>query len=1007
MPPDVALSTQSCPLHPPTTHGDGDVPVAVASPPGLTVTEVDASTGSGRVGLTGVGAAGSSGDGGTTTEVTGFMDVYAKTILPRTSAAQHAAAIMYCFFIYRKYIIGLRYTEGMISKTVTHAWAQDAQTLLALLESDEVRGLRSASVARAQASGSDNSFGDMQGRSLLLLFVRQFASPLIMLLLVAAGLTVWLHEWIDTGVILLAVGTSVALGLYQEYKAERATQALRSYITMRARVIRDGVEREVDAREVVVGDILLVRAGERVAADARVMSLRELAVDESILTGESLPVRKDELVKAEDAELADRTNMLFGGTFVAEGQGVAVVVAIGLATEFGKIAGTLLSNGESATPLQKAVGQIGWIVTLLALALVAGVYVVGVSRGMDQLELFLIAVAIAVGAIPEALPPGLTATLAVGVERIAKKKGIVRSLLAAETLGSATVVITDKTGTLTEGKLQLVEVYTAAELQHAATGVDSVRVGRAAPHRADIMHDMLALAVTNTNVLIENSLQKPERWNISGRPLEVSVVRAAGVNGVPVDAILRTIEVVKLFNSKDKYSSARAYVSLRTELIGAKHGTFEVVMGAPDILLAQTHAQPDAVRSILATIDLLSREGKRLVGVAVRGGGGGHAHAGRSDTAAHHPLTLVGVLVFYDPLRAGMQDSITEIESTGVRVIMATGDLPGTAHAIAGQLGWHDSMVHVLTGDAVRAMSGDELVDVLARVRIFARMTPDDKYKVIGALQARGEVVAMLGDGVNDAPSLKRADIGVAVGSGTDVAKGVADLVLLDDNFHTIKAAIDEGKLILENIRKIFIYLMSNSLDEIVLLGGSIFLGLTLPLSPLQVIWVNFFTGSIPAIAYAFDTEYVHQVRQRGHTILNRDVVVLSFGIGTLSSFGLLALHYVLITYAGIDSPEGRTFLFACFASYVLFLAFSIRNVHKPLFSYQLFGNRILNIGTVLGLVLLAATIYVPFFQNVFGTVALSGGWLALLTIWVLGNILLVEVAKFVLARLSRRSEKI
>ncbi len=891
----------------------------------------------------------------------------------------------------------------MIPKTVMHAWAQDVRVLLTMLESDDVRGLRAATVARAHTDGSDNSFGDVQGRSFLLLFVRQFASPLIILLLVAAGLTIWLHEWIDTAVILLALGTSVALGLYQESKAERATQALRSYITMRARVVRDGVEREVDARDVVVGDILLVRAGERVAADARIITVRDLAMDESILTGESLPVHKDETVKAEDAELADRTNMLFGGTFVAEGQGVAVVVAIGLATEFGKIAHTLLTNGESATPLQKAVGHIGWIVTLLALALVAGVYAVGIARGMNQVELFLIAVAIAVGAIPEALPPGLTATLAVGVERIAKKKGIVRSLLAAETLGSATVVITDKTGTLTEGRLQLVDVYTVAELQHAATGVDVARVGHAAPRREDIMHDMLALAVTNTNVLIENASHKPEQWTISGRPLEVSVVRAAGINGVSVDAIVRTVETVKLFNSKDKYSSARAYVSLRTELVGAKHGTFEIAMGAPDVLLAQTHAQPDVVRSVLATIDTLSREGKRLVGIAVRGGESTPAHTGHTSAAAHRPFTLVGVLVFYDPLRAGMQDAITEIESTGVRVIMATGDLPGTAHAIAGQLGWHDGMIHILTGDAVRAMSDNDLTDALARVRIFARMTPDDKYRVIGALQARGEVVAMLGDGVNDAPSLKRADIGVAVGSGTDVAKGVADLVLLDDNFHTIKSAIDEGKLILENIRKIFIYLMSNSLDEIVLLGGSIFLGLTLPLSPLQVIWVNFFTGSIPAIAYAFDIEHVHRPRRREHTILNRDVVVLSFGIGTLSSFGLLALHYVLITYAGIDSPEGRTFLFACFASYVLFLAYSIRNVHKPLFSYKVFSNRILNIGTVLGLVLLAATIYVPFFQSVFGTVALGGGWLALVAVWVVANMLLVEVTKVFLVRYAAR----
>lgn len=890
----------------------------------------------------------------------------------------------------------------MISKNLVYPWAYGMDELVHALGSDVVRGMRSARVEKLRETGMNNSFGDVRGRPVFQLFIRQFASPLIVLLLAAAGVTLWLHEWIDTGVIMLALSTSIGLGFYQEYKAERATNALRSYITMRARVVRDGVVLDIDAREVVVGDLLVLRAGERVAADARVVTAHEMAADEAILTGESLPVRKEVGVTPAETVPAERTNMLFGGTFVTEGQGTALVVAVGLETEFGRIASALLGNGEGSTPLQKAVANIGWFITGLALVLVVAVYVVGVARGMAHAELFLIAVAIAVGAIPEALPPGLTATLAVGVERIAKKKGIVRSLLAAETLGSATVVITDKTGTLTEGKLQLVDAYTAPELQHAATAAGAVLLGKGSA-RADIVHDLLALAVSNTNAVVDNVTQQPEQWTISGRPLDVSVVRAAGTHGVPVATILPTVEVVKLFNSQDKYSVARAYMSLRTPVVGVTHGVFEVVMGAPDVLLAEARMSQDMVQATLATIDKLGREGKRLVGIAVRDGEGGHRDArDRGADVARRSLTFVGVLVFSDPLREGMGRAIAEIESTGVRVIMATGDLPGTAQAIAGQLGWYDAAAHTLTGDMVRSMSDRDLSDALVETRLFARMTPDDKYRIIGTLQTRGEVVAMLGDGVNDAPSLKRADIGVAVGSGTDVAKGVADLVLLDDNFHTIKAAIHEGKLILENIRKIFVYLMSNSLDEIILLGGSIFLGLTLPLTPLQVIWVNFFTGSIPAIAYAFDTEYIHRPRVREHAILTRDVVVLSFGIGTLSSLGLLALYYGLVTFVGIDSAEGRTFLFACFASYILFAAFSFRNLRKPLTEYSVFGNTILNIGTCFGIALLAATIYVPFLQEVFGTVSLSGVWLGALAVWIVVNILLLEVTKVILSRTAQ-----
>ncbi len=859
----------------------------------------------------------------------------------------------------------------MKPQTIENAWAKKVELLTQELLSDAKSGLAEGEAALRVKTHGLNTFSEGRKRSSLWLLISQFASPLIMILVAAGVVTMFFHEWIDSLFILLAVGTSVTLGFYQEFKAEKATEALRSYIQERVRVVRDGREREIDAQGLVPGDVIVLRAGERVPADARVMETRDLSVDESILTGESLPVSKVTHTVEEGSALSERTNMVFGGTYVAEGQGLALVTATASATEFGKIAEAVLRQGNERTPLQKAVAIMGYVIAAGILLLIAGVYALGVMRGMEHLDIFLVGIAIAVGAIPEALPPGLTAILAVGVERVAKKRGIVRSLLAVETLGSATVIITDKTGTLTTGSLELVDVLGTKELlEGGKTGAKDA--GR-----------ILNLATANVNVIIDDASLKPDKWKITGRHLDSAIAREAGKRGVPVAKILGETEVVKLFSSVHKYSIYR-------------HQGVSTALGAPDVLLRHSDLSAAEFALVTDVIEKRSYGGARLLGLGEVLEDG---DVGRDD----FKLRFLGLLVFYDPLRANMKESIADIERSGVRVVMATGDLPGTAVAIARSLGWENDGTDVLTGENLRTMTDAELGDALGRVRIFARMTPEDKYRVIEMLEGSGEVVAMLGDGVNDAPSIKRASIGVAVGSGTDVAKDVADLVLLDDNFETIKAAIDEGKLILSNIRKTFVYLMSNSLDEVVLLGGSLALGLSLPLSPLQVIWVNFMTGSIPAIAYAFDTERQPR-RAREHTILSREVITLSFGIGTMSSVALLILYYLLSTVGG-DTAVERTFLFTCFASYILFVAFSFRNLNKPLFSYPVFANKFLNAGIAFGLVMLLLTIYLPFFQNLFGTVPLPASWFLWVVAWIIGNIAMVEGAKWLLVHGEHRKQ--
>lgn len=851
----------------------------------------------------------------------------------------------------------------MPQHSILNAWTKDTGLVLKEIASDQFSGLSDKEVSARSKVHGFNSFSHGRSRSPLWLLLRQFGSPLIIILMVAALITLFFHEWVDTIFIFLAVSASVGLGFYQEYKAERATEALKSYIEERVRVLRGGREMEIEGRNIVPGDIVILRVGERIPADGRLIEIHDLTIDESVLTGESLPVLKSLAILPEHTPLPERENMVFGGTYVAEGQGKAVITATASFTEFGKIAEAVLKQGNGQTPLQKAVAMMSYVIAAVILVLAAGVYGLGISRGMEHLDIFLIVIAIAVGAIPEALPPGLTAILAVGVERIAKKKGVVRSLLAVETLGSATVVITDKTGTLTTGNLELKEIL----------GIDSL-VHKKATSDKEAVH-LLTLASANINVIIDAANKNPEKWSITGRHLDVAIAKEAVKRGVDILKIKTETTPIKLFGSSHKYSIYNL-------------GKYKTILGAPDILLKHSELDSETRAYLTKEIEKQSYAGRRILGVG---------EVVSENTDKDFKIKFLGILSFYDPLRKDIKGAIAEIEHSGVRVIMATGDLPGTAASIAESLGWIEKESIILTGEDLDSMTDAELEDALSRVRVLARMTPEDKYRIVEILEAKGEVVAMLGDGVNDAPSLKRASIGVAVGSGTDVAKGVADLVLLDDNFFTIKAAIDEGKLILSNIRKTFVYLMSSCLDEVVLLGGSLVLGLALPLSPLQVIWVNFMTGSIPAIAYAFDKER-SSYRAQEHAILSREVIILSFGIGTLSSVGLLALYYLLITI-GSDEAISRTFLFACFSSYILFVAYSFRNLNKPLFTYPIFENAVMNIGVVFGVAILLITIYLPFFQNLFGTVSLPLSWFLYVVLWIVGNVAIVEAAKWMLVR--------
>ena len=889
-----------------------------------------------------------------------------------------------------------RLKQGDIKKPF---WGLEVSETAEVLGSDTNKGLEGKEVTIRLGLFGSNSFGKTKVSSVFSVFFRQLQSPLIIILIFASIATIVLREWADASIIILAVTVNTLLGFYQERKAERAIADLSSYIQERARVIRDGKEMDVDASTLVPGDLIHIFFGMRVPADARVVSAQSLSVDESILTGESTPVAKEIGSVSEAAIVTERKSMVFGGTFVAEGSAYAIVTATGSSTEIGKLAQLMAETRQERTPLQKAVFALSWIIAIGISLIVTGIFALGVSRGEPIIDMFIVSIAVVVGAIPEALPVGLTAVLAIGIQRIARRKGIMRNLVAAETLGSTSVIMVDKTGTLTEAKMKLTDIVVADELTTSTEFLDRLKHGQETTPLnvrgtfdvktfSNEQKELLRLGILNTDVVIENPDKKPNEWQISGRTLEANIVREAAAQGINIfiGGAQNRNRMIIPFSSTYKFSVAR-------------EGNTLVVMGAPDVLLARSEIDKDDYVAMMKQIEEMSEHGRRVLGIATLQMSD-IVESERIQSNSLKGLIFKGILGFHDPVRQDVPETLRKIKNYGVNVVMATGDLKGTSVAVANEIGWDIKEGQVLTGEELRGLDDKALLEALPHTRIFARVTPEDKLRIIMLYKKSGETVAMTGDGVNDAPSLKAADIGIAVGSGSDVAKGIADLVLLDDKLSTIVATIEEGKRMIMNIRKIFVYLMSNSLDEVILIGGALLAGLALPLSAVQIIWVNLFTGSLPAIGFAFDKDGdLDKLDKKGAVIIDNEVKFLTIGIGIFTSVLLFVLYWLMVETFSVELTIARNVLFMCFASYILAVAFSFHSLRRPLFSYSVFDNKFLVSGVVLGFALLAATMYLPFLYKFFGTAPVPPIWLMLVAGWLILNIVIVEGAKFIFYR--------
>jgi Ca2+-transporting ATPase len=853
----------------------------------------------------------------------------------------------------------------------------DADDTLQRLQTG-LSGLASSEAANRLTQSGPNELQTFSHASPWATLAAQFKNVLILILLAATLLSGLLGHALEAVVIAVIVLFAVGLGFVQEYRAERALEALRAMAAPVAHVLRDGVESAVPARDVVPGDVVLLRAGDRVPADARVLNAANLSIDESALTGESAAVEKT-AHRLDDAALGlgDRRNVAYAGTLITYGRGSAVVVATGMATEFGRIS-TLVQTVEAGrTPLQENLDRLGATLGKSALVVVALIVGLGLWRGLPALDMFIFGIALAVAVVPEALPAVVTISLAIGVRRMVKRRALVRRLPVVETLGSTSVICSDKTGTLTRNEMTVRRIVTA---QHdvQVTGVGYEPKGDFVNGREQVQVPSAVLDALRAGVLASDArlVTVEGRWQIEGDPTEGALVVAAAKAAIDQGALNHTAPRVH----EIPFSSERRRMTTLNDGGGMLTAFSK---GSADVLLADCVAWrrddgdaafDDADRQrLLDTEREMAAAGLRVLALAEK------PNASIDDgERAMVFLALVGMM---DPPRAEAASAVRTCVEAGITPVMITGDHPLTARAIADEVGLLNGR-RVISGADLATMTDDDLTRDVAAIGAYARVSPSDKLRVVTAWQARGDVVAMTGDGINDAPALRKADVGIAMGiTGTDVSKEAAAVTLLDDNFATIIAAVDEGRIVFSNIKKYLTFLLSSNVGEILLMAGAALGGLPLPLTAVQILYVNLATDGLPALALAVDPpepELMHRrPRDPRSGIFTRAVVALLLAGGVWSAIVNLSLFAGLLR-AGRPLEHAMAMTFVSLVLIQFFKAYNYRSDRDSVLRRP-FANRWLNIAIAWEMMLLVGLIYVPFLQGPFGTFSFSwSDWLLL-----------------------------
>jgi len=852
------------------------------------------------------------------------------------------------------------------------------QETIKILGSDIKGGLKHSEALERQIEFGKNSLPKEKPAPRFKIFLSQFRSPLIYILFIAGVVVLFLNDYTDSAVIFGAVILNTFVGFIQEDKASRALFELKKAIKEQAKVLRQGSIKIIDSSEIVPGDIFILQAGDKVPADGRVVESHNLKVNEMTLTGEWLASEKSVQLLKEDVPLADRDNMVYMGTVAEEGKGMAVATEIGLNTEIGKIAESLRNIKEERTPYQRKLSHFSKIMGVAIGLITLVIFFEGILTGGNFIEMFTVSVAIAVAAIPEGLPVAMTVILALGMQRIFKKKGLARKLVAAETLGSTSIICTDKTATLTEGKISVSKVFDGRKILNVS--------------RKNLIDDSIyKIAMLCNEAFIENIQDEKDNWIVRGNPTD----RAMLLFGLGLEISKKEIEREFVKIDEIPFDNKRKFLAT---LHRRGNDNFLFVSGAPENLLAMSNLDKRDKKKWELKLEALTKEGLRVICLARK-----KISQDIIVDSEFNNLEIVSLLGLSDPLRKDVKKAITACRRAGIKIIMVTGDHRLTAESIAKQLGFKISKESVIEGRELDELSDKEFQKRVNDIQIYARVEPSHKMRIIQAWQARGEVVAMTGDGINDAPALKQADIGVALGSGTSVAKETSDLVLLNDSFSVIAYAIEEGRAILDNIRKVITYLLTDSFTEVILIGGSMLIAKIsgqpwfLPLTAVQILWVNLIEDGPSSLALAFEPKEndLMKLKPQGHKakLLTREMKIIIFTIGIVTDLILLGL-FAWFWLRGLDVRYIRTMVFAALAIDSVIYVFSCKSLRKGLFHINIFSNRFLIGAWIFGIAALIGGVHLPALNHLLGTIPLRlTDWYMLLSLGIM-ELLLIEAVK-------------
>ncbi|WP_078434392.1 calcium-translocating P-type ATPase, SERCA-type [Metabacillus halosaccharovorans] len=879
------------------------------------------------------------------------------------------------------------------------------------IHSDRDVGLTNKEVQKRTQKFGLNELKEADRPSAIIIFLNQFKDFMVLVLLAATLISGLLGEYIDAIAIIAIVIVNGVLGFFQERRAERSLEALKELSAPQVTVLRDGKWEKILSKELVPGDIVKFTSGDRIGADMRLIDTKSLEVEESALTGESLPVQKStQPIAGENVGLGDLTNMVFMGTLVTRGSGIGVVIGTGMNTAMGQIA-DLLQNAETMeTPLQRRLEQLGKILIVVALFLTLLVVSIGVLQGHDLYNMFLAGVSLAVAAIPEGLPAIVTVALSLGVQRMIKQNSIVRKLPAVETLGCASVICSDKTGTMTQNKMTVTHVWSGDQVWNiTGTGYhphgEFLRDGDPVDAtKTKTLQQILTFgSLCNTATIKENDGQ----YQLDGDPTEGALLVAAMKAGLRKETLLKNFEVIEEF----PFDSSRKMMSV---IVRDKSGNqFVVTKGAPDVLAGvskyilwnerQENFNSKYDTTVKQAIESLASQALRTIAVAFKPLKSNEKI--NTSFEAERDLVFIGLQGMIDPPRPEVKQAVKECRDAGIKTVMITGDHIITAKAIAQQLNILPQNGKVMEGKDLSDLSVEELEEIVDDVYVFARVSPEHKLKIVKALQSRGHIVAMTGDGVNDAPAIKAADIGISMGvTGTDVAKEASSLILVDDNFATIKSAIKEGRNIYENIRKFIRYLLASNVGEILVMLFAMLLALPLPLVPIQILWVNLVTDGLPAMALGLDKPEGDLMNRKprhpkegvfarglGWKVVSRGFLI---GIVTLAAF-------MIVYYRNPDDlAYAQTIAFATLVMAQLIHVFDCRS-EKSIFERNPFGNMYLIGAVISSILLMLVVIYYPPLQPIFHTLPiLARDWLLILGLSAIPTFLLAG------SLLTRKSTK-